>query len=168
MLSHGYHNNNYDMHCHIISRFHCDYSHVLATHLPLFGCMFIEHLNSLLCVFIQVEVYQTCVLPCVTSCLEGYNATVLAYGQTSSGKSYTMGSEGVEGGGWEGWEGEGVGERAGIIPRSLRDLFQHIEVCYTYIHVLTLCTCALSICTYTFCIVTHVHVHVNVPVHVCT
>lgn len=96
--------------------------------------MNVEHLNSVLsvCLSIQVEVYRTCVLPCVTSCLEGYNATVLAYGQTSSGKSYTMGSEGVEGEGveWEaGEEGEGVGERAGIIPRSLNDLFQHIEVC---------------------------------------
>ena len=75
----------------------------------------------------QVEVYETCLLPSVTACLDGYNTTVLAYGQTSSGKSYTMGSEGVIGGGWVEEEGE---ERAGIIPRTLKDLFQGIEVCY--------------------------------------
>ena len=60
------------------------------------------------------------------ACLDGYNTTVLAYGQTSSGKSYTMGSEGV--GGTVGWDGGGEDERDGIIPRALKDLFQQIEV----------------------------------------
>ena len=62
------------------------------------------------------------------ACLDGYNTTVLAYGQTSSGKSYTMGSEGV--GGAAGWDrgGEELDESAGIIPRAMKDLFQQIEV----------------------------------------
>lgn len=34
--------------------------------------------------FIQADVYDTCVEPLVKSCMEGYNATVFAYGQTVS------------------------------------------------------------------------------------
>ena len=34
--------------------------------------------------FIQVDVYDKCVEPLVKSCMEGYNATVFAYGQTVS------------------------------------------------------------------------------------
>ncbi|EED86226.1 predicted protein, partial [Thalassiosira pseudonana CCMP1335] len=37
----------------------------------------------------QVELYQTCVVPLLNKCLEGYNATTLAYGQTGAGKTYT-------------------------------------------------------------------------------
>ena len=28
--------------------------------------------------------------PVITSCVDGYNVCILAYGQTSSGKTYTM------------------------------------------------------------------------------
>jgi kinesin family protein 4/21/27 len=34
----------------------------------------------------QVEVYQEVVVPLLRSCLEGYNATTLAYGQTGAGE----------------------------------------------------------------------------------
>ena len=34
----------------------------------------------------QVEIYKTLVLPLLNSCLEGYNATTLAYGQTGAGE----------------------------------------------------------------------------------
>ncbi len=34
----------------------------------------------------QVEIYNTLILPLLNSCLEGYNATTLAYGQTGAGK----------------------------------------------------------------------------------
>lgn len=34
----------------------------------------------------QVELYQTCVVPLLNKCLEGYNATTLAYGQTGAGE----------------------------------------------------------------------------------
>lgn len=34
----------------------------------------------------QVEIYTSLVLPLLKSCMEGYNATTLAYGQTGAGE----------------------------------------------------------------------------------
>lgn len=34
----------------------------------------------------QVELYESVIVPLLNSCLEGYNATTLAYGQTGAGK----------------------------------------------------------------------------------
>lgn len=50
----------------------------------------------------------------VQDVLSGYNGTVFAYGQTSSGKTHTM--EGVI----------GNPEKRGIIPRIINDIFNHI------------------------------------------
>lgn len=44
--------------------------------------------------------------------LEGFNGTILAYGQTSSGKTYTM---------------NGYGDAVGIIPRLCHEMFDHVE-----------------------------------------
>lgn len=38
----------------------------------------------------QRDVYATSILPIIDSVLEGFNGTVLTYGQTSSGKTHTM------------------------------------------------------------------------------
>ena len=38
----------------------------------------------------QGNVYETTARPAVQSVLEGYNATILAYGQTGTGKTFTM------------------------------------------------------------------------------
>jgi hypothetical protein len=38
----------------------------------------------------QKDVYETVAKPIVDSCLEGYSGLILAYGQTSSGKTFTM------------------------------------------------------------------------------
>lgn len=38
----------------------------------------------------QVEVYQTVLEPLITEVLGGYNCTVFAYGQTGTGKTYTV------------------------------------------------------------------------------
>ena len=40
----------------------------------------------------QNDVFIACGIQLVDGCFEGYNATILAYGQTASGKTYTMGS----------------------------------------------------------------------------
>jgi kinesin family protein 5 len=62
----------------------------------------------------QKQVYTIAAQPLVKDVLEGYNATIFAYGQTSSGKTHTM--EGVI----------GDPELRGIIPRIVHDLFDII------------------------------------------
>ena len=42
------------------------------------------HQINRLFLYKQAEVYEKCVEPLVKSCMEGYNATVFAYGQTVS------------------------------------------------------------------------------------
>ncbi|CAJ1388400.1 unnamed protein product, partial [Effrenium voratum] len=59
----------------------------------------------------QPEVYENAARPSVQSALQGYNATVVAYGPTGTGKTYTM-----EGSRWH----------TGIIPRSMEDIFQNV------------------------------------------
>ena len=53
-------------------------------------------------------------LLCFLDVLGGYNGTIFAYGQTSSGKTHTM--EGVI----------GDPDLQGIIPRIVNDIFNHI------------------------------------------
>ncbi|CAG9326634.1 unnamed protein product [Blepharisma stoltei] len=65
----------------------------------------------------QVEVYETTARPAVSSILEGYNATLLAYGQTGTGKTYTM----------EGFKYDSNDSQRGIIPRAVEDIFKFIE-----------------------------------------
>ncbi|KAI8580101.1 hypothetical protein K450DRAFT_156383, partial [Umbelopsis ramanniana AG] len=51
--------------------------------------------------------------------LNGYNATVLAYGQTSSGKTYTMGTEKM-------CQSHDLGDE-GIVPRAVSYLFEKLQ-----------------------------------------
>lgn len=66
----------------------------------------------------QAAVYEACVSNLLPKIFEGFNVTILAYGQTGSGKTFTMGtccsSNGVN------------SEEAGIIPRTVQDIFKHI------------------------------------------
>ncbi|XP_016006064.2 kinesin-like protein KIF21B isoform X2 [Rousettus aegyptiacus] len=62
----------------------------------------------------QEQVYATCVSKLIEGCFEGYNATVLAYGQTGAGKTYTMGT---------GFDVAMAPEEQGIIPRAIAHLF---------------------------------------------
>ncbi|XP_054871450.1 kinesin heavy chain-like [Amphiprion ocellaris] len=62
----------------------------------------------------QVQVYDACAKQIVRDVLGGYNGTIFAYGQTSSGKTHTM-------------EGKLHDPRVmGIIPRIASDIFDHI------------------------------------------
>eukprot|EP00898_Chlorokybus_atmophyticus_P003663 jgi/Chlat1/4298/Chrsp29S04386 len=63
----------------------------------------------------NTTVYNRSARSAVLSTLQGYNATILAYGQTGTGKTYTM----------EG--GCASGEPAGIIPRACEDIFEYIR-----------------------------------------
>lgn len=65
----------------------------------------------------QEEVYKLTALPAVNSILEGYNSTILAYGQTGTGKTYTM----------EGFTYDYLNPSRGIIPRTIEDIFHFIE-----------------------------------------
>ena len=62
----------------------------------------------------QQDIYDFGVKGIIDSVLDGYNGTVLAYGQTSSGKTYTMQGEMEE------------QSRQGIIPRMIAHVFKHI------------------------------------------
>lgn len=63
----------------------------------------------------QHEVYERCVSPCVDAVVGGINATVMAYGVTSSGKTYTMLGDGAHGSG------------RGVIPRAVAGLFDKLR-----------------------------------------
>ncbi|XP_008579154.1 PREDICTED: centromere-associated protein E isoform X2 [Galeopterus variegatus] len=58
------------------------------------------------------NVYEEIAAPIIDSAIQGYNGTIFAYGQTASGKTYTMmGSE----------------DSLGVIPRAIHDIFQKIK-----------------------------------------
>ncbi|KAK4349060.1 hypothetical protein RND71_031815 [Anisodus tanguticus] len=69
----------------------------------------------------QKDFYDQSVAPLVNEALEGYTCTIFAYGQTGTGKTYTM-------------EGEAIKEKngefhknAGVIPRAVREIFDILE-----------------------------------------
>lgn len=68
---------------------------------------------------VTAKVYDDVAKPIVTSVVNGLNGTIFAYGQTSSGKTYTMqGSGSIE---------EGSHTEGGIVHMAARDIFSHIE-----------------------------------------
>ncbi|PWN46165.1 kinesin-domain-containing protein [Ceraceosorus guamensis] len=74
----------------------------------------------------QTQVYAT-VQSLVPRFLEGYNATILAYGQTSSGKSYTMGTSAGDLDFESLVAGQSPDPQLGIIPRAVAQIFSHIK-----------------------------------------
>lgn len=63
----------------------------------------------------QQNVYDEVVRPLVSSVLEGFNGCVFAYGQTGTGKTFTM----------EGLRNDA--EQAGVIPRTFEQIWSHIN-----------------------------------------
>nr|XP_061802000.1 kinesin-like protein KIF3B isoform X3 [Nerophis lumbriciformis] len=63
----------------------------------------------------QIDLYDETFRPLVDSVLQGFNGTIFAYGQTGTGKTYTM--EGVK----------NDPERRGVIPNSFDHIFTHIS-----------------------------------------
>jgi len=68
----------------------------------------------------QAETFECVAEPIVGDVLKGYNATIFAYGQTSSGKTFTM-------------EGPSITDPTmrGIIPRTVSGLFQGVAAADT-------------------------------------
>ncbi|KAL3645606.1 hypothetical protein CASFOL_010786 [Castilleja foliolosa] len=74
----------------------------------------------------QKRVYEVVAKPVVESVLEGYNGTVMAYGQTGTGKTYTLGRL-----------GEKDAADRGIMLRAMEDILSEISpendvVCVSY------------------------------------
>ena len=81
----------------------------------------------------QEEVYARSAKPATLNALRGYNATVLAYGQTGTGKTYTMEGDrgtmlayGQQRFGLPGNAPVTDGRERGIIPRAIEDIFDYI------------------------------------------
>jgi centromeric protein E len=58
------------------------------------------------------QIYEHSIQPVVRSSLEGYHGSVFAYGQTSTGKTFTM---------------TGTPALPGIVPLAVHDIFQYIQ-----------------------------------------
>lgn len=79
----------------------------------------------------QADIYCEVFRPLVDSVIKGFNGTVIAYGQTGAGKTFTM----------EGALGDS--ENEGVIPNSFRHIFSHIArtentqflVCASYLEI---------------------------------
>ncbi|XP_065880783.1 kinesin-like protein KIN-14T [Euphorbia lathyris] len=59
----------------------------------------------------QDEVFSE-IEPVIKSSLDGYNACIFAYGQTATGKTFTM---------------EGRGDAPGVVPRTFKAIFKEVE-----------------------------------------
>ncbi|KMZ64308.1 Kinesin-related protein-like [Zostera marina] len=70
----------------------------------------------------QSDLFQQAISPIVKEVLEGYNCTVFAYGQTGTGKTYTM-----EGGAGRKIKNGEFPSDAGVIPRAVRQIFDTLE-----------------------------------------
>lgn len=55
----------------------------------------------------------------VNSFLQGYNVSLLAYGQSGAGKSYTMGTSGPN--------EQSIPDAMGVIPRAAQELFEKLD-----------------------------------------
>ncbi|XP_051954333.1 kinesin-like protein KIF3C [Xyrauchen texanus] len=63
----------------------------------------------------QSDLYDETVRPLIDSVLRGFNGTIFAYGQTGTGKTYTMQGQWLD------------AERRGVIPNSFEHIFTHIS-----------------------------------------
>ena len=63
---------------------------------------------------VQVNIFNEAALPIIDNVLIGYNGTIFAYGQTGTGKTYTI-------------EGVNKEDEKGIMPRAFETVFSSIE-----------------------------------------
>nr|XP_015832172.2 kinesin-like protein KIF11 isoform X2 [Nothobranchius furzeri] len=70
----------------------------------------------------QIDVYRSVVFPILDEVFMGYNCTIFAYGQTGTGKTFTMEGERSPDGQFT-WEEDPL---AGIIPRTLHQIFEKL------------------------------------------
>lgn len=70
----------------------------------------------------QIDVYRSVVCPILDEVIMGYNCTIFAYGQTGTGKTFTMEGERSPNEEYT-WEEDPL---AGIIPRTLHQIFEKL------------------------------------------
>ena len=68
----------------------------------------------------QKEVYEEVGKPVLKDVLQGYNGSILAYGQTGAGKTHSLLNSGM------GVNGKPDPKQAGLLPRLVAALFVHI------------------------------------------
>uniref|UniRef100_A0A914RC63 Kinesin-like protein n=1 Tax=Parascaris equorum TaxID=6256 RepID=A0A914RC63_PAREQ len=71
----------------------------------------------------QSAIYLDIVNPLVKEVIQGYNCTIFAYGQTGTGKTYTMEGEHDPEGSYS-WKDD---PQMGIIPRALMQIFTELD-----------------------------------------
>ncbi|XP_020672264.1 kinesin-like protein KIN-5C isoform X2 [Dendrobium catenatum] len=76
----------------------------------------------------QKDLYEQAITPIVNEVLEGFNCTIFAYGQTGTGKTYTM--EGECRRAKNGPKGQ-LPLNAGVIPRAVKQIFDALECQHT-------------------------------------
>ncbi|KAJ1375875.1 P-loop containing nucleoside triphosphate hydrolase, partial [Sesbania bispinosa] len=72
----------------------------------------------------QKDLYEQAIVPIVNEVLEGFNCTIFAYGQTGTGKTYTMEGECKRS---KNGSNGGLPEGAGVIPRAVKQIFDTLE-----------------------------------------
>ncbi|PPR84709.1 hypothetical protein GOBAR_AA36002 [Gossypium barbadense] len=72
----------------------------------------------------QKRVYEVVAKPVVESVLSGYNGTVMAYGQTGTGKTFTLGRL-----------GKNDASERGIMVRALEDIMDNISIAFDTVEV---------------------------------
>nr|AMS24217.1 kinesin 5d protein [Marsilea vestita] len=70
----------------------------------------------------QKDLYDQAIIPIVNEVLEGFNCTIFAYGQTGTGKTYTMEGSGRRTGNDE------LPPDAGVISRAIKQIFDTLEL----------------------------------------
>mmetsp|Transcript_27410 Transcript_27410/g.87833 ORF Transcript_27410/g.87833 Transcript_27410/m.87833 type:complete len:869 (-) Transcript_27410:75-2681(-) len=74
----------------------------------------------------QRRVYETAARPIVESVMEGYNGTIMAYGQTGTGKTHTMGNLG-DLSTKDQVEGMGDASMRGVMIRAIEDIINMVK-----------------------------------------
>ncbi|KAL8616571.1 Kinesin-related protein 11 [Nucella lapillus] len=70
----------------------------------------------------QIDIYNAMVTPVVEEVLMGYNCTIFAYGQTGTGKTFTMEGERTDDPSIS-WENDPL---SGLIPRAMHQVFEQL------------------------------------------
>jgi kinesin family protein 11 len=70
----------------------------------------------------QEKLFKQAIVPIVREVMDGFNCTIFAYGQTGTGKTFTM-----EGGARQSDDGRNLSAEAGVIPRAIKQVFDTIE-----------------------------------------